>query len=66
MHRVPRDGEALRLDRGMELLDTEQAAGVAEQLPDEPPQSGDVADAVAFHYVAQDGDVHVVAEQLLP
>ena len=66
MQGVLGDGEALRPQRRPELLDAEQTARVAQQMPHEPSQTGDVAHRVAFDDVAQYRHVDVVAKELAP
>ena len=65
MHRIPGDRDALSLESSVELLDAEQAAGVAEEMPRQPSQAGDVAHAMPVHHIAQDRDVDIVPQQLM-
>ena len=66
VHRVSGDGNALRLERGVEFFDAEQGARIPEQVAHEPPERSDIADSVTFHHVAKNRNVHVVRQQLMP
>ena len=65
MYRIPCDSDSLGLQSAVELLDAEQAAGVAEQVSRQPSQAGDIAHAIPVHHMAQDRDVDVIPQQLM-
>ena len=66
MQRVLGDGDALRLQRRVELLDAEHPTGGAQQVTHEPAQRRHVAHVVALDHVAQHRHVDVVAQKLIP
>jgi len=57
------DGDAARLEIGVELVDAESAGGVSEQLPDHPVQDLWLAEVVAFEYVAQEQHIDIGAQK---